>query len=109
MEKIQRGALGRKDGGRRPLDPEHERALFHPGAVTGEKFCLQRRINAGEDAGGDRESAKHEILLGVDDRTAAVLFRKNGAARDVAKTGVLLQGEVDQVFSARSEHEMLVV
>jgi hypothetical protein len=32
-----------------------------------------------------------------------------GAARDVAEAGVFLEGEVDQVFSARSEHGKFVI
>ena len=98
MSKIQGGALGREQAGGRALDAQDEPAGLHAVAVVREQAHAQGRVRAREDAGRDFQTADHEVLSRIDHRPAAMPGGKDGAAREIAQPGVLLQGQVDQVF-----------
>jgi hypothetical protein len=63
----------------------------------------------GEDPRGDLQPTDHQVLLGVDDRAAALFRGEYGAARDIPEAGVLLQGEIDQVFGPGGKHGVFVI
>jgi hypothetical protein len=100
LDEIERRSLGRQERGRGP-DGRSTRALAHALAVAGQDAGDDRRIDPREDAGGHLEPQRTRSWPGGDVGARRVALREDRPARHVALAGVLLQGQVDQMVSAR--------
>ena len=104
LDEIEGGALGGEERRGGAGNGENLGAVFDAVAVGGGEFRLQRGIDAGEDGGGDVDAAEREVLAGLDEGAGEVARREDRAAGDIAKPGVFVEGEVDQVGGAGREH-----
>ncbi len=109
LHEVQRGPLGREDGGRGPCEGRNPRAGRDPLSILGQQGHHDARIHATKHRRAKPEACQHQRLAGDQMRGCGQVRRDDRLGRHVAPAQVLLKGQIDEATNsvgveARIEH-----